>query len=283
MHPLISYNHTLMSIEEVSISPINAGLLHGYGVFTTLRIYNGIPFQFKEHWTRLEMHAHMIKLHLDEDIETQIHADLISLIDANNLLEGKSRITLLERQSPFWQLGEKKIGVDVLIFTADLQPKSIELNLTISPYRILSSPLSGVKTTAYIPQLLMLEEARVRGFDDAIVLNERGEISEVTTANIFWIRHKVLYTPTLSTGCLAGTTSGLIRKLAREMKIESTTGAFHVEHLLSAEECFVTSSTREIVRVKSINNKHFEAMPNSIFERLTIAFKKYVHKTTYPR
>ncbi len=283
MYPLISFNHTLMPAQEVNISPINAGLIHGYGVFTTLRIYNGVPFQFKEHWTRLEMHAHTVKLDLDEDIETPVHADLISLIDANKIIEGKARITLLERQSPFWQLGEKKSGIDILIFTADLQPKSIELNLTISPYRVLSSPLSGVKTNDYIPQFLMLDEARRRGFDDAVILNERGEVCEVTTANIFWVRHRVLYTPTPSTGCLTGTTSGLVRKLARELKIESTTGAFHAEHLLSAEECFVTSSTRELVRVKSLNHKQFDAMPNSIFERLTLAFKKYVHKVTYPR
>lgn len=283
MYPLISYNHTLTSVKEVNISPINAGLIHGYGVFTTLRIYNGVPFQFKEHWIRLETHAHIIKLDLDEDIETQVHADLISLIDANKIVEGKARITLLQRHSPFWQLGEKKSGADILIFTAELQPRTIELDLTISPYRILSSPLSGIKTTAYIPQILMLEEAKTRGFDDAVVLNERGEICEITTANIFWVRHRILYTPTLSTGCLAGTTSGLVRKLAKELKIESTTVAFQVEHLLSAEECFVTSSTRELVRVKSLNNKQFNGVPNSIFERLTIAFKKYVHKTTYPR
>lgn len=283
MHSLISYNHTLMPIENVHISPVNAGLIHGYGVFTTLRIYNGIAFQFKEHWVRLETHAHTIKLDLDEDIETQVHADVISLIDANKVVEGKARITLLQRQSSFWQLGEKKSGIDILIFTANLQPKSIELDLTVSPYRVLSSPLSAVKTTAYVPQILMLEEAKGRGFDDAVVLNERGEVCEATTANIFWVRHRVLYTPTLSTGCLAGTTSGLVRKLARELKIESTAGAFQLEHLLSAEECFVTSSTRELVRVKSVNNKKFDAMPNSLFEKLTLAFKKYIHKNTYPK
>jgi branched-subunit amino acid aminotransferase/4-amino-4-deoxychorismate lyase len=283
MYPLISYNHILIFAQDVNINPVNAGLIHGYGVFTTLRIYNGTPFQFKEHWTRLETHANRVKLDLDEDIETPVHADLISLIDANKIIEGKARITLLQRQSPFWQLGEKKSGIDILIFTADLQPTSIELNLTISPYRILSSPLSGVKTTDYIPQFLMLNEARQRGFDDAIVLNERGEVCEATTSNIFWVRHRVLYTPTPSTGCLAGTTSGLVRKLAKELRIESTTGAFHAEHLLSAEECFVTSSTRELVRVKSLNHKQFDAMPNSIFERLTLAFKKYIHRVTYPR
>lgn len=283
MHNLVSYNHKLIPVEGVKISPVSAGLLHGYGVFTTLRIYNRVPFQFREHWTRLETHAHFVKLDLDEDIETQVHADLISLIDANNVIEGKARITLLQRESPFWQLGEKASGIDILIFTADLFPKSVELNLTISPYRTLSSPLSGVKTINYIPQFLMLEEAKKRGFDDALVLNERGEICEITTANIFWVRHKVLYTPIPATGCLAGTTSGLVRKLAKELKIESTAGAFPVEHILSADECFVTSSTRELVRVKSLNHKQFDAMPNSVFERLLVAFKKYIHKVTYPK
>lgn len=279
----MSYNHTIVSAQDVSINPVNAGLLHGYGVFTTLRIYNGIPFQFTEHWTRLETHAHIIKLDIDDDLETAVHADLISLIDANKVVEGKARITLLQRHSPFWNFGEKTSGVDILIFTSPLENRPTELNLTISPYRIISNPLSGVKTTSYLPQMLVLDEAQKRGFDDAIVLNERGEVCETSTANIFWVRHRVLFTSTPSTGCLAGTTSGIVRKLAKEAKIEYTAGAFHPEHLLASEECFITSSTRELVRVRSINHKHFDEMPNSIFERLTIAFRKYIHKTTYPR
>lgn len=283
MYPLISYNHTLIDAQEVNISPVNAGLLHGYGVFTTLRIYNGVPFQFNQHWIRLEKHAHAIKLDIDDDLETQVHADLISLIDANNVVEGKARITLLQRKSPFWQLGESKPGIEILIFTSPLQSRSQEVNLTISPYRILSNSLNSIKTTAYLPQMLVLEEAQKRGFDDAVVLNERGEICETAIANIFWVRHRVLYTPTPSTGCLAGTTAGLVRKLAKELRIESTAGAFPAEHLLVADECFLTSSTREMVLVRSVNHKKFDGMPSSIFERLMFAFKKHVHIETFSK
>src|SRR5688500_5993121 len=120
MHHLINHNGKITSAHSTSISPNNAGLLHGHGVFTTLRIYNTRPFMFDEHWQRLEQHARIAGL--SEIWErTAMRAALDDLINANRVSEGKARITLLERESRFWRLdasAEKK--TDLLIFTAPL-------------------------------------------------------------------------------------------------------------------------------------------------------------------
>src|SRR5437763_191502 len=210
MHAIINFNGEIITGTEVGISPVNAGLLHGYGVFTTLRIYNGHPFLFNEHWQRLEQNARSIGLEQTWAQEA-VRDGLMELISSNRVVEGKSRITLLQSEGRFWRLGAHEAKTDLLIFTAPLQARATEVALTLSPYRINStSPLAGIKVTSNLQQILTLKEAEARGFDEALVLNERGEVCEAAAANIFWTRGGVLYTPTLSTGCLPGIARQLV-------------------------------------------------------------------------
>lgn len=276
MHKLISYNGTIFSAASVSINPTNAGLLHGCGVFTTLRVYRYQPFQFEEHWQRLQRQALVIGLTLSWSSQVVLDS-LRALIKANKVAEGKVRITLLERKSQFWRLNTVTTGTDLVIFTAPIQPRDSEIALTISPYRLNStSPLVGLKVLDYLQQIMTLKEAENRQFDDALVLNERGEICETATANIFWVRAGILYTPILSTGCLPGITRQLVLKLSQHLHIQVSEGAFYTDHILNADDAFTTSSVRELVRVSNINSRQLPASANSIFERLLRAYKNYV-------
>src|SRR5258705_9671047 len=104
MHTTINHNGAIIAGETAGISPVNAGLLHGWGVFTTLRIYDGQPFLFDEHWNRLEQHASVIGLDRIWN-QSAVRDWLMELIKVNNVAEGKSRITLLQAESRFWRLG----------------------------------------------------------------------------------------------------------------------------------------------------------------------------------
>jgi branched-subunit amino acid aminotransferase/4-amino-4-deoxychorismate lyase len=275
MHSIINHNGMLVESEVGSVSALNAGLLHGYGVFTTLRIYDRQPFMFEEHWHRLEENAEAIGL---EQIWTRkaVRDGLLELVMANRVVEGRARITLLQAESQFWRNGEPLSWAELLIFTAPIQSRTTEAAITISPYRINSaSPLAGIKVIGNLQNILTLKEAEERGFDEAIVLNERGEICEAAAANLFWVRCGILYTPTLATGCLPGITRHLIIDLARQSHIEVTEGAFQTEHILGAEEVFLTSSTRELTRVHCLNYHQFPSGANSIFERLLKAYKQH--------
>src|SRR5439155_14382798 len=122
--------------------------------------------------------------------------------------------------------------------------------------------------------ILTLKEAEARGFDEALVMNERGEVCEAAAANIFWARGGVLYPPTLSTGCLPGIARQLVLDLSRRLRIEVTEGAFQTEHILTAEEVFLTSSTRELAKANCLNYHKFPSSVQSIFERLLRAYKE---------
>src|SRR5438128_650021 len=98
MDALISMNGRIIDVNDAGVSVDNAGLLHGCGVFTTLRIYNGKPFLFDAHWQRLEHNASMVGI--DHTWQgAQVIEQLHALIAANKLVEGKARISLLQSES----------------------------------------------------------------------------------------------------------------------------------------------------------------------------------------
>jgi branched-subunit amino acid aminotransferase/4-amino-4-deoxychorismate lyase len=113
-----------------------------------------------------------------------------------------------------------------------------DFRLTISPHHVNSaSPLAGVKSCNYLEKQVALDEAKARGFDEAVQLNERGQIASVCMANIFWLKEERLYTPSLKTGCLAGTTREFVME---NVECEETEDG--PDSLAEAEAIFLTSA-----------------------------------------
>ena len=239
MHPFIFHNDRIVAAAESKITPTVAGLLYGWGVFTTLRIYNGKAFAFERHWRRLLLHAEKARVSVPLDLK-QARRALDKLIAANSVEQGRARLTLLKGQTGPWQI-EPGREAEFLIFTAsETRRVRADLALTLSPYRVLStSLLAGVKQTALLENLFALDEARSREFNEAVLLNERGEIVSATAANIFWVQGDEVFTPSLSTGCVAGVTRHLVHEAAIRWKLHVVEGGFTVQRLLDAREVFL--------------------------------------------
>src|SRR5205085_8323098 len=140
-----------------------------------------------------------------------------------------------------------------LIMTADLSPPQSPIRLALSPHRLNStSPLAGIKSCNYLENLFTLEEARARGFHEAVRLNERGEVASGCMSNIFWLTEKKLYTPELSTGCLPGTTREFVLE-----NLECKEVSAGIDVLMDAESVFLTSAGLGIVKVSEIEGKKF--------------------------
>jgi branched-subunit amino acid aminotransferase/4-amino-4-deoxychorismate lyase len=258
MDSFIYHNNHIVAAAETKVDATLAGLLYGWGVFSTLRIYEGRAFAFDRHFERLQKHAEKARVEFSFS-KKWLHRAIDELIEANSVTNGRARITILKGDAGAWRLKPKGES-ELLIFTAT-EPlrKPREINLTNSPYRLLSSsPLINVKRTSMLEHLIALEEARSRDFDDAILLNERGEIVSTTSANIFWVQDTELFTPTLGTGCIAGITRALVLDIARRINIIVTEGSFPITRLLEASEIFLTSTARGIVQVKSYDYKTFD-------------------------
>lgn len=237
MHAFASFNQKIHSSEEIRLSAVSSAALYGKGIFTTVAIYDGKPFLWEKHWRRLTGNAEKINLNLSDFSEETVRDALSEIVSKNKLGDGRARITFIDESAGgIWSF-ETNLRTSCLITTADFREIK-DSNLTVSPFRINSqSPLAGVKSCNYLENLLALDEAKQRGFEEAIRLNERGEIVSASMANIFWVKDKKISTPALETGCLAGTTREFLMENfpVREVKTE-------MNEVREANEIFLTSA-----------------------------------------
>lgn len=254
---LVYHNDRILDVSDVNIAPTLAGVLYGWGLFTTLRIYDGRVFAFEHHWERLLKSSEKARVPLSIAVDA-MKRGLRDLVAANAVKQGRARITILKGEAGSWR-GASAREADVLIFTAsDAARPPAPLALTVSPYRVLSSgPLTGIKRTAMIENLLAYDEARVRSFDEAVLLNERGEMVGATAANLFWAQGDELFTPSLATGAIAGITRRFVYDIAARARLHLVEGSFPTQRLLDAREVFLTSTTREIAIVASYDVKQY--------------------------
>ncbi len=254
MHEFIFFDHNFKRAEESSISAVSSAALYGKGIFTTIAIYEGQLFLWEKHWRRLLDNA--IKLHIDLSAysEEMVKSSLLQLIEKNNFTNGRARITFFdESPSRIWDFETTK-QTSFLITTADLREVKTDLRVCISPYLVNStSPLAGIKSCNYLEHTFALEQAKLRGFDEAIRLNERGEIVSACMANIFWLTNGKLFTPSLSTGCLNGTTRQLLMEKFDVAEVEKD-----LKILESTEAIFLTSSGIGVIQIAEFNNRKFQ-------------------------
>jgi branched-subunit amino acid aminotransferase/4-amino-4-deoxychorismate lyase len=120
--------------------------------------------------------------------------------------------------------------------------------------------------------MLPWEEARSRDFDEAVMLNERGEIVSATRANIFWVKDGTIQTPTLSTGAIDGITRETVIELAGRNFIPVVEGVYEMADLTDADEIFLTSSSLGIGIVTTFDFRRYSVATGSVASRLMEAF-----------
>lgn len=273
----------MLAATKARVAPVSSAMLYGRGVFTTVAIYQSKPFLWPEHWQRLLNHAARLNIDCSGCTEAGVGEALNKLITVNNVSNGRARVILLARSGrDFWKTkaaGAKQ--TDMLIMTGDAQkvPES-GMTLAVSPYRVNTfSPLTGIRSLNYLEEVLSWEEAQEREFDEAIMLNERGEIAAATMANIFWVKEGTVYTPALSTGAVAGVTRNTILKLANQEAIPVVEGVYELGDLVEADEIFLTSANLGVAIVNTFDFRHYAITSESVALRLRKAFRELIRST----
>ena len=276
IHRYVFRNGNILPIDQVRLSPGQAGLLNGWGLFTTMRVFQGEPFAFERHWRRLQKDAGRTRLPFPFD-PAQVRAQLRELVARNEVREGTARIYAIFNKIGFWQSDEDMPEVDLLLYTAGLPAHREPVRLTIAEQgRHAASPLAGVKVTSWLLNVWSLQGAQQAGFDEVILLNERGEISECTAANIFCVHNGRVRTPPLSSGCLEGVTRSVLLELAPQAGFAAEEAVLRPEDLYSADEVFITSTNRNAVGVGEIQGHRFANAPGPVAQKLEQAFSRYM-------
>jgi len=167
---------------------------------------------------------------------------------------------------------------DLIIMTGDAHKVAAGgVSLAVSPYRVSTfSPTVGVKSLNYLDHVLSWEEAQTRDFDEAVMLNERGEIVSGTLANIFWSKDGRIHTPALSTGAIAGITRELVIDMAGKHFIPLVEGVYEMSDLADADEIFLTSSGLGIAPVNTFDFRRYVVEPGTVVGTLSSAFSKLI-------
>jgi branched-chain amino acid aminotransferase len=276
IHRNIFHNDGLLPIEKVRLSPGQAGFICGWGLFTTLRIFRGEAFAYERHWRRLEKDAaltHLPMPHAGPKVRVHLH----EVIRANKVTEGCARIYLVYNQVGFWQSDESFPQLDLIIYTAPLPEHHEPVRLALREHaRHAAAALSGVKSISWLDNVWSLSEATKEGFDEVVLLNERGEVAECTSANIFAVKNGKVFTPPLSSGCLEGITRGILMEIAPEAGISIVQQALRPDDLYSADEVFITSTNRNLLSVAEIAGHKIATSQGPFAQRLGELFNTYL-------
>ena len=251
----------MVEATKARVAPVSSAMLYGRGVFTTLAIDHDKPIFWAKHWQRLVTHAQKLDLNLDDLDEQSVGHALQKLIAVNKVESGRARVILLSRTGrDLWGTRTPPARkTDLLILTGEPQrvPET-GMSLAVSPFRINTlSPLTGIKSLNYLDRVISWEETQSRDFDEAVMLNERGEIVSATMANIFWTRNGTLHTPALSSGAVAGITRAMAIELAEKNFIPVLEGAYEMQDLTEADEIFLTSSSLGLARVTTFDFRRY--------------------------
>jgi len=276
IHRHIFHNDHLLPIEKVRLSPGQAGLICGWGLFTTLRIVQGEAFAYERHWRRLEKDAALIRMPIPY-AAPRVRVNLQEVIRANDVSEGCARIYLVYNQVGFWRSDEPAAPVDLIIYTAPLPEYREPVRLAIREHgRHAASPLAGVKSISWLPNVWSVAEAQKEGFDEVILLNERGEVAECTAANVYLVKGDTILTPPLSSGCLEGVTRAILFEVAGEAGVAVKEQVLRPEDFHSADEVFISSTNRNVIGVGEIAGLQFVGAPGPVTRRVDDAFTAYI-------
>ncbi len=280
MHPWVLLNDRILSADEAMLKPGQVGLLSGWGVFTTMRIYQGVPFAFERHWERMQRDAERIHIPFEFRRE-EVRGRLLKLIERNQAAESTMRISVFRSEGGAFAGPSLGNPSDLVAFSIDVRGWTDAVALGVREQgRHAASPFAGTKTLSWAHNLTMAETAQQDGYNEIILLNERGEVAECTSANIFCVSKGITYTPPLRCGPLPGVTRAVMLEELDEPVEEKI---LQLEDLYQADEVFITSSTRELLPVGRILDRELAATAHDrwpVMEALRESLRGFVRRYT---
>jgi branched-chain amino acid aminotransferase len=275
MHRFLLHNDSIRETTEPCLSPGQVGFLNGWGVFSTLRVAEGVLFAWERHWARIVRDAGRMHVPIPESPE-KLLAGLEKLVAVNEAHNGTLRFAIVRNHGGLFEAPGLDRRYETIAFTTGLRAWGASVRLALKPdARHGANQFRGAKITAWAQNLTWYEEAHDRGFDEVVLLDEHGRVSECTSANIFAIFGNDVVTPPLDSGCLPGITREILLDSIHLDKVTIREAHLRPVDLESADAVFITSSTRDILPVASVEGlqlKHTSDLP----PKLSAAFSAYI-------
>jgi branched-chain amino acid aminotransferase len=277
-----SVNGIVVPAEEARVSVLDNGFAFGDSVYEVLRTYGGLAFEPGRHFRRLRASAARLGFSVpasDADLLAQADALLaragtgesyIRIIVSRGLgdcsynfekVQGPT-VVMIQKPLPPYPAWHYRGGVKVAaVAVRRNHPKALD---------------PAIKSSNLLNNILAVREAQSRGAEEPVLLNQEGFLAEGASTNVFLARGGTLFTPPLSAGILAGITREVVLELLPGLGIPFGERPLHLDELVSADEAFMTSTTREVVPVKQVDETTLgNGRPGPLTRRVMVAFGAY--------
>jgi len=280
MSTIVAIDGRIMDAADARISVLDRGFLYGDSVYEVMRTYDGRPFGLADHLARLWRSASL--LGIAPPLEpAALTEELSAALRASGHRESYVRVIVTRGSGP--------IGLDpalaehpcrVIIVTelkalpAELYREGAAICLVPAGRSAAGAVPAGAKSGNYLANIMALGAARRQGAHEAILLDQRGLITEGASSNIFAVLGGALHTPPLSAGILEGITRGKVMRLAREAGLALEERELGPADLAAASELFLTSTLREVLPVTRVDGQSVgDGRPGPVTLRLRALYR----------
>ncbi|MEK6945986.1 MAG: branched-chain-amino-acid transaminase [Nanoarchaeota archaeon] len=257
---IVSINGEIFDLKDGKISVLDHCFLYGDGVFEGIRMINrGILFH-KEHIKRLYESAKFVRIPMMPKKEYEKY--LFDAVKSSNFDSCYVRVVVTRGIGDLGVNPAKCSGSKLVMIVTSLKlypEKLYENGLKLIVAKTRKTPYASlncrIKSCNYLNNVMAKWEAVDLGADEALMVGEKGIVSEATLDNIFGVKANTLFTPGLETNCLPGITREKIMEIAKKQGMNVAEGAFTPNDFMSADEVFLTGTGAGIVPVTKIENK----------------------------
>ncbi len=274
---------------DARISVFDHGLLYGDGVFEGIRFYNGRVFRMEEHMERLWESARSICIDIPMSRPAMDEA-LFETIRQNNLRDGYVRLIVTRGVG---NLGLnpvqcKRPSVIIIASTIALYPEEVYRKgltvVTVPTRRMGPATLNpAIKSLNYLNNVLARIEANLASADEALMLNDAGNIAECTADNVFLVKRGQIMTPPITAGALRGITRSVVFDIAAELGIKISEPDLTRHDLYIADEAFLTGTAAEVIPMIKVDGRIIgTGKPGAITTRMIARFRELTRESGTP-
>jgi branched-chain amino acid aminotransferase len=246
-----------VSADDVALPWADPAAQWGLGVFETLAVAGGLPAHLSEHLVRLAHAAGRLGVPLPSEAELMHAAHLV----AKSAPEPRAWLKIVVSRSGRWAVFAGPAASDEI-------GRAVSA-VVLAGRRHRLDPTAGLKTIGYAASMLGLEEARRRGADEGLWLNDRGHVIEACTANVFVVSGRAVVTPSVSDGARDGVTRAHAIVALRSFGLSVRQSKVRIATLRGADEIFLTSSLRVVSPVVRIDGRDVrKGTPGPVSRRL---------------
>jgi D-alanine transaminase len=283
--PIAHFNGKLLPIDQISISPLDRGFIFGDGVYEVIPVYNGVPLRAREHFERL-----------------QRSMDEIQLKNPHSVDEWMKHTAELLRHHP----GDQAVYIQVTrgvppkrdhVIPKGLQPtvfmmsnpmstpsrEAVENGVACVTSRDFRWEKCHIKSTALLGNVLARQISADAGATETILFRD-GRLTEASSSNVFVVKDGVVYAPPRDNLILMGITYDLVTQLAREGAVKLEQRAVSEAEVRAADEIWLSSSTKEVLAVTTLDGKPVGAgRPGPVFRRMHALYQEHKAKLAKAR